>query len=84
MRREPIGIGRLPITGRLPTHISSSIGVDLPIPEKPASPVREGSRLAGWHPRYVMEYKGSSRVAINPPSGSLFAASGHSCGSTAA
>ena len=84
MDGEPIGTGRLPPLGGCQATVSSSIGVDLPIPEKPASPVREGSRLAGWHPRYVMEYKGSSRVAINPPSGSLFAASGHSCGSTAA
>src|SRR5580704_2936048 len=35
MDREPIGTGRLPALGGCQATISSSIGVDLPIPEKP-------------------------------------------------
>jgi hypothetical protein len=35
MDREPIGTGRLPALGGCQGIISSSIGVDLPIPQKP-------------------------------------------------
>jgi hypothetical protein len=34
MDREPIATGRLPALGGIPATISSSIGVDLPIPQK--------------------------------------------------
>src|SRR5215467_10622120 len=83
MRREPIGTGRLPSPGGCQPPISSSIGVDLPIPEKPTSPVREGSRLVVGSP-LRNGIQGSSRVAIDRPSGSLFAASGRNCSSTPA
>jgi hypothetical protein len=35
MDREPIGTGRLPALGGCQGTISSSIGVDLPSPQKP-------------------------------------------------
>jgi hypothetical protein len=47
MDREPIGTGRLPPLGGCQVPASSSIGVDLPIPQKPPSPLRDGSRLGG-------------------------------------
>jgi hypothetical protein len=60
MDREPIGTGRLPPLGGCQATISSSIGVDLPIPEKPTSPRRDGSRLGRRQFRYVTKYKGGS------------------------
>jgi hypothetical protein len=35
MEREPIATGRLPALGECRVSISRSIGVDLPIPQKP-------------------------------------------------
>jgi len=57
MDREPIGTGRLPALGGCQGTISSSIGVDLPIPQKPTLVT------ARWWPvwqgqfRYVTKYK---------------------------
>src|SRR6267154_4585438 len=45
MDREPTGTGRLPPLGGRRTPIFSSIGVDLPIAQKPTSPRRDGGRL---------------------------------------
>jgi len=60
MDREPIGTGRLPPLGGRRATIAVSIGVDLPIPQKPT--------LGGWHFPSVTEYK-EAAVAISPPSG---------------
>src|SRR5215467_11743739 len=47
--REPIGTGRFPPLDGFPSQQLSSIGVDLPIPEKPtlaiSLPRRDGNRL---------------------------------------
>jgi len=45
MDREPIGTGRLPPLGGCQAIISSSIVVDLPIPQKPT--LRHGAMVAG-------------------------------------
>jgi hypothetical protein len=56
MDREPIGTGRLPALGGCQAAIPSSIGVDLPIPQKPTL------ATARWWPagqeefRYVTKY----------------------------
>jgi hypothetical protein len=47
-------------------------------PDEGLGVVVDFGRLSGRHLRYVPEYKGGSRVAISPPSGSLFAGSGRS------
>jgi len=63
MDREPIGIGRLPPLGGLPSTLSSRIGVDLLIPQKPPNHTlarHDGGRLGEWHRRSVTEYKGGS------------------------
>jgi MFS family permease len=49
MDREPIGTGRLPPLGGCRATISSSIGVDLPIPQKP-DPRRHGGSLLSTIP----------------------------------
>ena len=40
--------------------ISASIGVDLPMPQKPTRATPQWDRLGGWQFRYVTEYKGGS------------------------
>jgi hypothetical protein len=45
MDREPLGTGRLPALGGCQATISSSIGVDLPIPQKPHP--SHGATIAG-------------------------------------
>src|ERR1700732_3979525 len=58
--REPIGTGRLPPLGGWQATISSTIGVDLPIPQNPPQPRRDDGRLGGWQFRYVTECQGGS------------------------
>jgi len=48
MDREPIGTGRLPALGGCQGTISSSIGVDLPIPQKPTL------AMARWRPAFPL------------------------------
>jgi hypothetical protein len=58
--REAIGSGRLPAFGDGQANLSSIIGVDLPIPQKPTfATVR---RWPTWQVqfRYVTQYKGGS------------------------
>src|SRR5271155_2924917 len=60
MNREPIGTGRLPAPGGCQATISASIGVDLPMPEKPTSLRRDGGLLGRWHFRYLTQYNAGS------------------------
>jgi len=46
----PIGTGRLPALGDCLATIFSTIGVDLPIPQNPPSPRRDGGRLGDASP----------------------------------
>ncbi len=82
---EPTETGRLPPLDGCQTSGSSSIGVDLRIPQKPilaiSLPQRDGNRLGGRYFRYVTKYKGSSGDDQLPI---RYAASGRSCGSTVA
>jgi len=61
MDREPIATGRLPALGECRVSISRSIGVDLPIPQKPTlARGRGGRRRSRWHLGYLTECQGGS------------------------
>src|ERR1700732_4524092 len=62
----PSETGRPPPLGGRRAPIFSSIGVDLPIPQKPTSPRRDGGRLGGRQFRCVTGYKRDSG-GVCPP-----------------